>query len=40
MNILKKLKLTDYIIIVAVIILILVGAMVIFKKKNFSNLTI
>ena len=40
MNILKKLKLTDYIIIVAVIILILVGAFVIFNKKNFSNLPI
>ncbi len=40
MNIFKKLKLTDYIIIIGIIILIAVGGFVIFKKKNFSNLPI
>ena len=40
MNIFKKLKLTDYIIILLIIILISVGAAIVFKKKNFSNLPI
>lgn len=40
MNIFKKLKLTDYIIILGIIILVAVGGFVIFKKKNFSNLPI
>ncbi len=40
MNFLKKLKLTDYIIILAVIIITVVGALLIFKKQNFSNLPV
>ena len=36
----RKLRLVDYIIILAVIILIAVGALFVFKKKNFSNLPI
>ena len=40
MNIFKKLKLTDYIIILSVIILVAVGLLVVFKKKNFSNLPV
>lgn len=40
MNILKKLKLTDYIIIVAIILLVVIGTLAVFKKKNFSNLPI
>ena len=40
MNIFKKLKLTDYIIILAILILVAVGGFAVFKKKNFSNLPI
>ncbi len=40
MNIFKKLKLTDYIIIAAVIIFIIIGALIFFKKQNFSNLPV
>ncbi len=40
MNMFKKLKLTDYIIILLVIILGAIGTYVFVKKKNFSNLPI
>ncbi len=40
MNIFKKLKLTDYIIIAVILILIAVCSLVLLKKKNFSNLPI
>lgn len=36
----RKLKLTDYIIILLLIILAIVGGLSVFKKKNFSNLPI
>lgn len=37
---LKKLKLTDYIIIAVIIVLVIIGTLSVFKKKNFSNLPI
>ena len=37
---LKKLKLTDYIIIAVIIILVIIGSLAVFKKKNFANLPI
>ena len=37
---LKKLKITDYIIILFILILVIVGTIAVFKKKNFSNLPI
>ena len=37
---LKKLKLTDYIIIAVIVILVVIGSLAVFKKKNFSNLPI
>lgn len=37
---LKKLKITDYIIILFIIILVVIGTLAVFKKKNFSNLPI
>ncbi len=37
---LKKLKITDYIIIFFIVLLIIIGALAVFKKKNFSNLPI
>lgn len=40
MNILKKLRLVDYIIIFAIIILVIIGSLAVFKKKNFANLPI
>lgn len=40
MNIFKKLKLTDYIIIAVIIVLVAVGTFAVFKKKNFSNLPV
>lgn len=40
MNLFKKLKLTDYIIISVIIVLVAVGTLVVFKKKNFSNLPV
>ena len=40
MNIFKKLRKVDYIIIIAVIIFIIVGALVLVKKKNFANLPV
>ncbi len=40
MGIIKKLKLTDYIIILAVIVLVIIGTLAVFKKKNFANLPI
>ena len=36
----KKLKLTDYIIILFIIVLVVIGTLGVFKKKNFSNLPI
>ena len=36
----KKLKLTDYIIIAIVIVLVAVAAIFVIKKKNFSNLPV
>ena len=36
----KKLKLTDYIIILLIIIAVILGGLAVFKKKNFSNLPI
>lgn len=36
----KKLKITDYLIIIFVIIFIVIGALAVFKKKNFSNLPV
>ena len=36
----KKLKITDYIIILLIITLTVVGGLAVFKKKNFSNLPI
>ena len=40
MNLFKKLKLTDYLIILGIIILVIIGSLAVFKKKNFSNLPI
>ncbi|MCD7879762.1 MAG: DUF4330 domain-containing protein [Candidatus Gastranaerophilales bacterium] len=40
MNLLKKLKLTDYIIILVILILAGVGTFVVIKKKNFANLPV
>ena len=40
MNIFKNLKITDYIIIAVILILVAVGTLAVFKKKNFSNLPI
>ncbi len=40
MNIFKKLKLTDYLIILAVIVLVTIGTLAVFKKKDFSNLPV
>lgn len=37
---LKKLKITDYVIILIICILCIVGGFAVFKKKNFSNLPI
>ena len=37
---LKKLKLTDYIIIGFILILVVIGTLAVFKKKNFANLPI
>lgn len=37
---LKKLKITDYIIILLIIILVIIGTLAVFKKKNFSNLPV
>ena len=37
---LKKLKITDYIIILFIIVLVVIGTLAVFKKKNFSNLPI
>lgn len=40
MNIFKKLRLVDYIIIFAIIVLVIIGTLAVFKKKNFANLPI
>ncbi len=40
MNLFKKLKLTDYIIIALILVLAAIGTVAVFKKKNFSNLPI
>ena len=40
MNIFKKLKLTDYLIIFAVIVLVTIGTLAVFKKKSFANLPV
>ena len=40
MNILKKLRVTDYIIILLILALVTVGGFAVFKKKNFSNLPV
>lgn len=40
MNIFKRLRLVDYIIIAVIIILVAIGTLAVFKKKNFSNLPI
>ncbi len=40
MNIFKKLKLTDYLIILGVLILLAIGTFAVLKKKNFSKLPI
>lgn len=40
MNLLKKLRLVDYIIIFAIIVLVCIGTLAVFKKKNFANLPI
>ncbi len=40
MNIFKKLKITDYIIILGIIILLAIGTFAVLKKKHFSNLPI
>ena len=37
---LKKLKLTDYIIIGFILLLVVIGTLAVFKKKNFANLPI
>ena len=37
---LKKLKLTDYIIIGIILVLVVIGTLAVFKKKNFANLPI
>ena len=37
---LKKLKLVDYIIIFVIILLVIIGGLAVFKKKDFSNLPI
>ena len=37
---LKKLKVTDYIIIAFIILAVVIGSLVLFKKKNFSNLPV
>lgn len=36
----KKLRIVDYIIILLVIVLVVIGSIAVFKKKNFSNLPI
>ncbi len=40
MNIFKKLKPTDYIIILGILILLIIGTLAVLKKKNFSKLPI
>ena len=40
MNIFKKLRITDYIIILLILVLVAVGGFAVFKKKNFSNLPV
>lgn len=40
MNLLKKLRLVDYIIIFAIIVLVCIGTLAVFKKRNFANLPI
>ena len=40
MNLFKKLRLVDYIIIFAIIVLVCIGTLAVFKKKNFANLPI
>ncbi len=40
MNIFKKLKVTDYIIILLIVVLCVIGTLAVFKKKNFSNLPV
>ncbi len=40
MNLFKKLKLTDYIIIAVILVLVAVGTLAVFKKKDFSNLPV
>ena len=40
MNLLKKLRLVDYIIIFAIVVLVIIGSLAVFKKKNFANLPI
>jgi len=40
MNLFRKLKLTDYIIIALILVLVAIGTIAVFKKKNFSNLPI
>ncbi len=37
---LKKLKITDYIIIGIILVLVVIGTLAVFKKKNFANLPI
>ena len=37
---LKKLKITDYIILALIVIGLIIGTLAVFKKKNFSNLPI
>lgn len=40
MNIFKKLKLTDYVIILCVVVLVIIGSLAVFKKKDFSKLPV
>ena len=40
MNIFKKLKITDYVIILLILALVAVGGFAVFKKKDFSNLPV
>ncbi len=40
MNIFKKLKITDYVIILLILVLTAVGTLAVFKKKDFSNLPV
>lgn len=37
---LKKLKIVDYIIIAVIVVLVIIGTLAVFKKKNFANLPI